>query len=197
MDHPLSIDALLNACLQGNPLAWETLVRQYQNRVYSTCYLYLRNAHDAEELAQDTFVQVYRNLPKYGGSGEEFYPWLITIARNGCIDRVRYNKARLPQHQSSDDEEPVESEDQTMAPDRALSAAHDHAIIYQALQQSDAQTRDLIVLKEIQGFALEEVATILGIPVGTVKSKCHRAKLALARIIRRANPLYGVENSND
>lgn len=197
VDPTISIDALLSACRQGDPLAWEALVRRFQDRVYATCYLYLRNTQDAEELAQEAFIHVYRNLGKYHGNGDGFTGWLLRVTRNACFDRLRYNKARLPPYRGVADHEPDATADHTLAPDRALALAQEQALIHDALSRADTETRDLIVLKDIQELSIQEVAAILQIPLGTVKSKCHRARLALARLIRRAHPLYGGERSHD
>ncbi|MDP2140707.1 MAG: sigma-70 family RNA polymerase sigma factor [Gammaproteobacteria bacterium] len=185
----IDIEQLLQACRRHEPLAWEALVRMYQNRLYALCYGYLRNSAEAEEVAQEAFVQVFRNLHQFSGPAAGFEPWLFAITRHCCIDRRRHNQARLPagQNRAGTDAWPDDDAvpDPGTTPEQTLVTDQEHRMLYRALQETSEETRDLILLRDIQGLKIEEVATILGMPIGTVKSKCHRAKLELAKILVR------------
>jgi len=92
---PLDVGTLIERCRRGDELAWEALVRRYQSRVYSVTLHYLRNDEEARDTAQDVFVRVYRRLDSFHG-GEGFLPWLLRLARNAAIDRLRRRAARPP-----------------------------------------------------------------------------------------------------
>ena len=91
----MDLSAILRRCREGDELAWEALVRQFQARIYGLAYHFVGNAEDARDLAQETFIRLYQNLalcPDENG----FLPWIIRIARNACIDHLRRKKARPP-----------------------------------------------------------------------------------------------------
>ncbi len=162
--------------------------------MYALCCCYLHNTAEAEEVAQETFVQVFRNLSQFSGPATGLTPWLLAITRHCCIDRYRHNSVRIstqpftngaPPHtdidDAADEEAPWHSSD--LSPEQTLATQQETHMLYRALQQTSPETRDLILLKDIQGLKIEEVAHILDLPVGTVKSKWHRAKLELAQTI--------------
>lgn len=201
-DMTIDIEKLLLACRRHEPLAWEALVRLCQHRLYALSFGYLRNAAEAEEVAQEAFVQVFRNLHQFSGHAAGLEPWLFAITRHCCIDRQRHNKARLPsasngvQH-SPDDEWPEGTlvPDAGTTPEQTLATLQEQRMLYRALQETSEETRDLILLKDIQGLKIEEVANILGLPVGTVKSKCHRAKIELAKVLLRLGAGNNLQDS--
>jgi RNA polymerase sigma-70 factor (ECF subfamily) len=182
------VATIVERCRRGDALAWEALVRQYQARVYAVAVHYLRDADEARDLAQDVFVKVYRNLDSFTGEG--FLPWVLRMARNSAIDRLRRRKARPP---SSD--LPVDESSNLPAPgpspeDAWLSDARKR-LVHRALGRMSEQNREMILLKEIQGMNLNEIAEMLGVPIGTVKSRSNRARLELARRVVELDPSYG------
>lgn len=160
-------------------------MRLYQDRLYALSYGYLRNTAEAEEVAQEAFVQVFRNLHQFRGAAAGLEPWLFAIARHCCIDRRRHNKARLPAVPGEQWPDEDQVPDTGTTPEQALATRQEQNMLYRALQETSEETRDLILLRDIQGLKIEEVASILGLPVGTVKSKCHRAKIELAKVLLR------------
>lgn len=181
---------LLKRCRRGDDLAWEALVRRYQGRVYAVAWHYMRNVEDARDLAQEIFIRVYERLDTFRG-GDRLLPWLLRLARNACIDRLRRQAARP---QSSD--RPV-GEDLPLAtgapgPEEIAEAALRRRLLYRALDQLSEAHREIILLKDIQGFRLDEIARLLGLPIGTVKSRSRRARLELASRLRVLDPSYGV-----
>ena len=105
---------LVDRCRQGDDLAWERLVRTFQGRVYALAYHYVRDADAARDLAQEIFVRVYQKIDTF--SGQAFLPWLLRLARNLCIDRLRRIKARPPAH-----DVPVEDDGHTLAGARSTA----------------------------------------------------------------------------
>ncbi len=163
---------------QGDPLAWEAFVREHQGRVFGLAYHYTTHAEDARDLAQEVFVRIYQNLgriPEDGG----LVPWLVTLTRNACIDFLRRRQARPPAWDL-----PVEEVFGLASGEAGPEEAHLEVArrrgLHQALRELTDLNREMILLKEIQGLALEEIARLLGVPLGTVKSRSNRARLELA-----------------
>ncbi len=170
---------LLDRCRQGDELAWEAFVRQYQRRIYSLATCYATDADDARDLAQDGFVKLYRTRAQWS-EATCFIPWMIRVARNVCLDRVRARKARPPASDVLADEL-VDLAADSGDPDESYVTATRRRLFYRALSKLTAISREIILLKEIQGLQVEEVASILHIPLGTVKSRSNRARLELAK----------------
>jgi RNA polymerase sigma-70 factor, ECF subfamily len=175
----MELGDLLERCRQGDDLAWEALVRQYQRRVYSLATCYASDRDDARDLAQDVFVRLYRTRRQWPGA-EMFLPWMIRVARNVCLDCVRARKVRPPASDINADEA-FDLAATTASPEEDYEAASRRNLLYRALRKITGLSREIILLKEIQGLQLEEIASMLHIPLGTVKSRSNRARLELAR----------------
>jgi len=175
----MELATLLDRCRQGDELAWEAFVRQYQRRIYSLATCYATDADDARDLAQDVFVKLYRTRAQWSDA-TSFIPWMIRVARNVGLDRVRARRARPPASDLPADEL-VDLAAASGDPDESYQAASRRRLFYRALTKLTAISREIILLKEIQGLQVEEVASILRIPLGTVKSRSNRARLELAK----------------
>ena len=180
---------LVDRCRQGDDLAWERLVRTFQGRVYALAYHYVRDADAARDLAQDIFVRVYQKIDTF--SGQAFLPWLLRLTRNLCIDRLRRIKARPPAQ-----DVPVEDDGQALAaagpdPEQAWLADTSKRLVHTALGRMTERNREIIMLKDIQGLTFDEIAELLSVPVGTLKSRSHRARVELARQVLAIDPSYG------
>ena len=180
--------ALVERCREGDPLAWEALVERFQGRVYGLALHYLRDPADARDLAQEVFIQVYRQLDRFQGGA--FLPWLLRVARNRCIDQTRRIKARPP---ASDLQigEAIDLPSDAPGPEAAHATSEAQALVHRALHGMSESNREVLVLKEIQGLGFKEIAAMLGLPVGTVKSRSHRARLELAQRIVAIDPSFG------
>ncbi len=175
----MDLSEILRNCRNGDELAWEALVRQFQARVYAIAYHYLDNAEDARDLAQEVFVRIYRNL-HLCTEASMFVPWLIRIARNACVDQLRRRKARPPA-QDIDVDEAVGLPATGRNPEQQWVETSRKRQVHRALRDLTDLNREVILLREILGLPLEEIATMLRVPLGTVKSRCNRARLELAR----------------
>ena len=186
----VDVTTLIARCRQGDALAWEALVRRHQGRILGLARHYLRDPEEARDVAQEIFIRVYERLGTFQGD-EKFLPWMLSLARNCCIDRLRRNKVRTPDHAVPvEDDPPIPAggpsvEDQAASGERAT-------LLYKAIDKLSETNREIILLKEIQGLKIEEIATMLAVPVGTVKSRSNRARNELARHIRVLDPSYGV-----
>jgi RNA polymerase sigma-70 factor (ECF subfamily) len=177
----VELAALLELCRQGDELAWEALVRQYQSRIYGLSLGYLGNPEEARDLAQEIFVRVYRHLDSCTDP-EGFVPWMIRIARNACVDQLRRRKARPPASDIPVDQMfdlPASGPD----PEQASQQAARRELLYRALQQLSPINREIILLKEIQGMSLEDLSELLDVPLGTIKSRSNRARVELAKAV--------------
>ena len=170
---------LLEQVRQGDELAWEAFLRQFQARVFGLAYHYLGNREEARDLAQEVFIRVYQHLATLP-EPEGLSAWLLQITRNGAIDQLRRRKARpalwdVPVEElfglSSPEPNPEEQHLDSLRKER----------VHQALRELTGLNREIILLKEIQGLALEDIARLLEVPLGTVKSRSHRARLELAQ----------------
>jgi RNA polymerase sigma-70 factor (ECF subfamily) len=173
---------LLESCRAGDELAWEMLVRQTQSRVFGIAMTYVRDRDEARDLSQDIFVRIYRNLDGCKDA-DRFLPWLVRISRNACIDHLRRRKARPPARDI-----PAEEALRLVAPDEApdeeLERQSRRRVVETALHSLSEINREIILLKDMQGLALEEIARLLNLPLGTVKSRSSRARLELAKAVQ-------------
>ena len=172
---------LLDRCRRGDELAWEAFVRQYQARVYGLALHYVRNTEEARDVAQEIFVRIYRKLESYREE-DAFLPWMLRVGRNVCIDHLRHARSR-PSGAAVPLESVPEFVDHSPTPEGAWEADTRRRLVHRALQRLSDPSREMILLKEIQGLRLDEIASMLGVPLGTVKSRSNRARLELARAV--------------
>lgn len=177
---------LLKRCSQGDELAWEVLVRQHQGRICAIAYGYLGDQDEAFDLAQEIFIRVYQRLHTCADP-EKFQSWLTRIARNACIDHLRRLKARPPRQDIPADEMHNLAGGSSNPEQDWVRNSH-KKLVFRAMQELSEINREIILLKDIQELPLDEIATILEVPVGTVKSRSSRARIELARIISSFGP---------
>ncbi len=183
------LDPILERCRQGDNLAWEALVRRTQSRVYGLALQYVRDADEASDLAQEIFIKIYRNLDKME-TGSSFLPWMVRLARNCCIDRIRRIKARPPARDIVVDED-LELTSALPSPEQSWDSDQRKELVYQAMGSLSEQNREILLLKEIQQLKLTEIAGMLGLPIGTIKSRASRARVELAKSVLALDPSYG------
>jgi RNA polymerase sigma-70 factor (ECF subfamily) len=180
---------LVERCRGGDDLAWEALVRRFQGRIFAVAYHYLRDRDEARDMAQELFIRVYRRLHTFRG-GRGILPWMISLTRNACIDRLRARRARPPAADVRLEDGP-QIEDPGPGPEDASLTSARRRLLYRALDRMSEKNREIILLKEIQGLKLNEISALLALPVGTVKSRAHRARIELATKLRVLDPSYG------
>ena len=160
----------------GEPEAFTDLVRRHQHRVYSVCLRMLGDADAAAAVAQDTFIAVLRKLDGFRGDAA-FTTWLHRVVVNACYDELRRTRRRPMLHVLADDG--PEHEAGPPAPDHAdeVAGTHDAAA---AIASIPEEFRMAVVLADVHDMAYEQISKVLDVPVGTVKSRVHRGRLALA-----------------
>jgi RNA polymerase sigma-70 factor, ECF subfamily len=188
---PTDLDALLDRCRRGDGLAWEAFVRQFQRKVYAIACTYAANTDEARDLAQDIFVRLYETRGRWAAA-DGFTGWLVRVARNVCLDALRRRKARPPAHDVPADEM-LDLADSGRTPELALEASRDRQLVWRALRSLSRLSREVILLKDIQGYSLEEIAVMLRAPIGTVKSRSSRARLELAERVLALEGSGGAE----
>jgi len=173
----MDLETVLQHCRMGDALAWEKLVRSYQGRVFGLALHYVQRPEEARDIAQDVFIKIYNHI-HLCPPAPQFPPWILTITRNTALDHLRRLAAR-PASDGIDLAKCLESP--VGAPDRTLEAKDRRGLLYRALRKVTALSREMILLKDIQGLSLDEIAAMLKLPLGTVKSRSHRARLELSQ----------------
>ena len=184
---------LVRQCLAGEQQAWQQLVASQNRRIYAICYRFTNSASDAEDLTQDVFIKVYRNLATYDLSKGSFQTWMTTLARNLLVDhfrRTRLDRASdsLDASLSSDDDGPTIGDrlmDQGISQDKHVAGLELKATIQDALKQLSPELREAVILRDLEDMDYKEIAQVLRIPEGTVKSRINRGRGELARLLQR------------
>jgi RNA polymerase sigma-70 factor (ECF subfamily) len=168
----------------GDPSALDEIVLRYQDRVYNLCRHMLGNLHDAEDAAQDTFVKAYQNLHKFRPDAS-LYTWLYRIAVNTCIDYKRKPFFESLFRRTEEGEElMLDRPSEEPSPERVYEAKQMDRALWQGLAKISPKLRAAIILKEVEGLSYEEIADVLDISLGTVKSRISRAREELLGIIK-------------
>jgi RNA polymerase sigma-70 factor, ECF subfamily len=177
---------LIAQFLAGEEVAFNRLVLSYQNRVYGLCYRLMGNLDEAEEVAQEIFITIYKSLKDFRGDSR-FSTWLYRITVNHCKNRQKY-LGRRGYYQSESYDQPLESEDGDIArqlPSEDMGALEQmeqkevQKLVQDKIEELDDEHKEVILLRDMEGLSYEEIADILGLREGTVKSRIHRARLEL------------------
>ena len=184
---------LVERCRKGDDEAWRQMVDHLGQRVYSVAYHFSLKREDAEELSQEIFLKIFENLHRFDGS----YPlvaWVVSLARNLCIDRYRRKKRERSFRFVSDD---------AVAP--RLTSGDDPAgvalrmvrtkLLFSALSEIPEDLAEILVLRDLNGLAYDEIGKALELPDGTVKSRLFRARAEVARKIRERHESKGTANA--
>ena len=187
---------IVRRSMNGDSGAWAEMVRAHQKRVYGLCYRFTGNATDAEDLTQDVFLKVYTNLSSFDAARGSLPVWITTMTRNLLVDNFR--RTRNQRATSSLDEGWDQTEElrpHLRAADRLADAGpspHEAAarnelkkMVEQALMRVSADLREAVILRDLQDLDYKEIAQVLEIPEGTVKSRISRGRAELARLLER------------
>lgn len=186
-------NALVRRCLQGDSHAWRQIVESQHRRVYGLCYRFTGSAGDAEDLTQDVFLKVYRNLKTFDVERGSFPTWLTTLTRNLLVDHFRRTRVEQTTHSldagwdiSESPPSPAETI-QTEQPDplKSYMDRELQAVVQRALLQVSPELREAVILRDLKDMDYKEIAEVLRIPEGTVKSRISRGRMELARLLER------------
>ena len=179
--------SLVSRCLRGDEPAWEELVRQHTRRVYGLCFRFTGSGSQAQDLTQEVFLRVFRTLKTFRSLEGSFATWLARVTRNLLIDHYR----RTRQERVTDSIEgqlPMIEEAGASAsarPDQALAGREASEILQATLQKLSPDLREAVILRDLQEMEYREIADVLRIPEGTVKSRINRGRAELARHLRK------------
>jgi len=178
---------LIAACLEGHTAAFGELVRRYQDRLYNTVYRLLDNAEDAQDVVQEAFIHAYESLDSFKGDSQ-FFTWLYRIAVNAAISWKRKQRMAVPLRLGTDSDggvlEPPDMAERNQ-PGFALERAEEERRIQAALNRVSPEHRAVLVLKDMEGQSYESMAEILDVPIGTIRSRLHRARLELRAVLEQ------------
>lgn len=179
---------LLEQCRQGELSAFARLVAKYQDRIYNACWRICGHREDARDLTQQTFANALESIGTFRGSSS-FYTWLFRIAVNLAISHQRSQARTASLSLDSPTDRDGRHQASSLAarlPNPGSLEPHDqlgrrelHSLVARALQNLDEEHRVVVVLRDIEGFDYQQIAEILQVAVGTVKSRLHRARMAL------------------
>lgn len=172
----------------GDSAAFGELVEQYRDSVYRLAYRMCGNAHDADEAAQEAFVAAWRGLPNFRGDAK-FSTWLYRLTTNASIDLMR----RENRHRAVAEDEMPEIEDRADSPQQQVERTEQQEAVQQALASLSEDYREILLLRYMQELDYTEIAEVLRLPAGTVKSRLNRAKAALKSALLQSGNIFGSE----
>lgn len=189
-----ALHRLVYACMRGDGAAWQQLVVSQHRRVYGICYRFTGSPSDAEDLTQDVFLKVYRNLQGFDPEKGAFTTWLTALTRNLLVDHFR--RTRQDRATDSLDESSREGEDGPTLADRLadtrpgqlqrVAQLELRVRVQHALKQLSPELREAVILRDLQDMDYKEIAAVLKVPEGTVKSRISRGRGELARMLGRS-----------
>jgi RNA polymerase sigma-70 factor (ECF subfamily) len=188
-----AISRLVRQCIAGDQHAWQQLVVSQHRRIYGICYRFTGSSSDAEDLTQDVFLKLYRNLASFDAQKGNFQTWITTLARNLLVDHFR--RTRLERASDSLDASISGDDDgatlaSRLADPRPSQETHAAGLelkvrIQQALAQLSPELREAVVFRDLEDMDYKEIAQVLRIPEGTVKSRISRGRAELAKLLQR------------
>lgn len=191
---PLEIDwsEVVRRCMAGDSGAWAELVRTHHRRVYALCYRFTGNAADAEDLTQDVFLKIYSNLSSFDTARGSLQVWITTMTRNLLVDnfrRTRNQRATDSLDAGWDEADELRPVDRLQAggpsPHEKAAQKELAGMVQGALAKVSIELREAVILRDLQDMDYKEIALVLGIPEGTVKSRISRGRAELARLLER------------
>ena len=177
---------LISRARGGDREAFGALVEQYRDNVYRLAYRMCGYAYDADEAAQEAFVAAWRALPNFRGDAK-FSTWLYRLTTNAAIDVMRREK----RHQTVGDGEMMELADDADSPQETVERTEQQEAVQKALSTLSEEYREVLLLRYMEELDYAEIAEVLQLPSGTVKSRINRAKAALKAALLKSGNIFG------
>ena len=177
---------LVARCLRGDEVAWEGLVKLHTRRIYSICYRFTGRAEEAQDLTQDVFLRVFRNLKSFDTGSGHFRTWLTSLTRNLLIDHYRRTR-KEKRVDSIEDQLPVLEETEALGarPEGRVAGREAGEMLQAALERLSPELREAVILRDLEEMEYRQIADVLRVPEGTVKSRICRGRAELARVLRK------------
>ena len=193
VDDAQVVVSLVRRCIAGDAEAWEALVRQHSRRIYNICYRFTGSAENADDLAQEVFIKMYRTLSSFDPDKGAFTTWITTMTRNLLVDHFR--KTKQDRATDSLDAGLGEEEDSAtlgdrlhdsgMSADDRIQRRETQEMVQKAIQKLSPELREAVILRDLQDMDYKEIAQALKVPEGTVKSRINRGRMELAKLLQR------------
>lgn len=180
---------LVTDTLAGKTESFERLVRKYQDRLYNTLIHVTGSTHEAEEVVQDAMLQAYAKLDTFRG-GSSFYTWLYRIAFNLAVSRQRKKRPRVSLDQIQENAG-IDPTDRAEQPDATIERTERAQQVHAALNQLSEEFRSILVLREMEDCDYETISDMLDVPIGTVRSRLHRARVMMRDYLRQSIGEFG------
>jgi RNA polymerase sigma-70 factor (ECF subfamily) len=178
--------SLIERCLSGEQGAWEEMVKAYTKRVYGLCYRFTSRDNEAQDLTQEVFLRVFKSLGSFRAGEGSFVVWLTRLTRNLLVDHYRRTKQERVTD-AIEDKLPVleERTAQFSRTDGLLAGREAGELLQAALEKLSPELREAVILRDLQDMEYREIARVLSVPEGTVKSRLNRGRAELARVLKR------------
>jgi RNA polymerase sigma-70 factor (ECF subfamily) len=173
----------------GDARAWEKLVQQYARPVFSLCYRFAGTPDKAEDLSQEAFIRLFQTLNRFDPDQGSFSTWMLSVVRNLLIDEYRKRKAQewvvsfdATENEGAGLQETIASSAPT--PQRVFEGREQMQLLREALTYLPVELREAVVLRDLEELSYQEIASMLSLPEGTVKSRINRGRIELAKVLR-------------
>lgn len=184
---------LVERCISGDEAAWEDLVRVHTKRVYAICYRFTGSDSEAQDLTQEVFLRLFRSLKSFRAGEGSFAVWLARLTRNLLIDHYRRTKLERVTDSIEEQLPVLEEKNSAMTRTEGLLAGREASELLQtALQKLSPELRETVILRDLEEMEYREIAQVLNVPEGTVKSRLNRGRAELARVLKRAVGRTGI-----
>ena len=179
--------SLVSRCLRGDEAAWEDLVRIHTRKVYGLCYRFTGSGSEAQDLTQEVFLRVFRTVKTFRSAEGSFGTWLARVTRNLLIDHYRRTRQERVTDSIEEQLPMIEEAGATASarPDHVVAGREASEILQATLQKLSPDLREAVILRDLQEMEYREIADVLQIPEGTVKSRINRGRAELTRLLRK------------
>ncbi|MGC2108378.1 MAG: sigma-70 family RNA polymerase sigma factor [Candidatus Korobacteraceae bacterium] len=193
MDDNQAVNALVRRCVSGDAAAWQEIVQQYNRRIYNICYRFSGSADDAADLTQEVFIKMYRTLATFDTTRASFMTWVTTVTRNLLVDHFRKGKYdritdsldATPGNQEEGLTIAEQLEDRGASPEARVRSQETQKLVHEALRRLSPELREAVILRDLQDMDYKDIAKVLNVPEGTVKSRINRGRTELGRLLQR------------
>ncbi|MCI0620781.1 MAG: sigma-70 family RNA polymerase sigma factor [Acidobacteria bacterium] len=181
---------IIEQARRGDPLAWEKLVVRHTKRIYNLCFRFVGRVDQAEDLTQEVFIKVFRNLSSYNAESGQFLTWVMSVGRNLLIDHYRQSKDdRVTVSVTAEEDDELSLLDTLAANQPSAQAELERqeraVLLRKALDRLPPQLKEAVILRDLEELSYEEIERILKVPAGTVKSRINRGRVELAKGLQK------------
>ena len=183
---------LVRRCLRGENAAWAALLQAHTRRIYNLCYRFTGRTAESEDLTQEVFIKIFQTLKSFDAAQGTFVTWLHRVARNHLVDHYRRTRKDRVTSSIEDEQGGLEEKPSTMIePVAHLEHREQRERLQRGLERLSPDLREAVVLRDLQDLDYAEIAQVLAVPEGTVKSRINRGRLELARVLKRMEQVKG------